>query len=94
MSTVDPSVWEVHLLLTDLALPYAIIGGTAVQYWGELRFTRDLDLTVLAPIESFPETVHLLLSRLNPRISNALEFACVTAFYLLRRPAAIKFQSL
>lgn len=75
MSTVELAVWEVHRLLTDLALPYAIIGGTAVQYWGEPRFTRDLDLTVLAPVESFPETVQLLLSRLKPRISDALAFA-------------------
>lgn len=42
---------------------------------GEPRFTKDLDLTVLAPIESFSDTVEQLLARLQPRISNALELA-------------------
>lgn len=75
MSIIDPVVWEIHQVLTELKLPYAIIGGTAVQYWGEPRFTKDVDLTVLAPLESFPETVELLLTRLNPRIDDALTFA-------------------
>jgi predicted nucleotidyltransferase len=75
MSVFESAVWEIHQVLTELKLPYAIIGGTAVQYWGEPRFTKDIDLTVLAPLESFTETVELLLTRLNSRIDNALEFA-------------------
>ena len=75
MSVVEFAVREIHQLLADLRLPYAIIGGTAVQVWGEPRFTQDLDLTILAPTESFPETIGHLLARLNPRIPNADEFA-------------------
>lgn len=75
MRDVKEEAWEVHQFLTGLRLPYAIIGGTAVQIWGEPRFTKDLDLTVLAPIESFSETVEQLLARLQPRIEDALEFA-------------------
>lgn len=75
MSIIDPVVWEVHQILTQLELPYAIIGGTAVQYWGEPRFTKDIDLTVLAPLESFPEAVQLLLTRFAPRIEDAFVFA-------------------
>ena len=40
MSIIDPVVWEIHQVLTQFNLPYAIIGGTAVQYWGEPRFTK------------------------------------------------------
>mgnify|MGYP000872919001 CR=1 FL=1 len=75
MNVIDPVVWEIHHVLTQLKLPYAIIGGTAVQYWGEPRFTKDVDLTLLAPLESFPETVELLLTRFQPRIEDALRFA-------------------
>ncbi len=75
MNIIDPVVWEIHQVLTQLKLPYAIIGGIAVQYWGEPRFTKDVDLTVLAPLESFPKTVELLLMQLSPRIDDAFEFA-------------------
>lgn len=75
MRLVTEETWEVHKILADLRLPYAIIGGAAVQIWGEPRFTKDLDLTVLAPIESFSETVEQLLTHLEPRIDKALQFA-------------------
>lgn len=75
MRTVAEETWEVHEALTDLDLPYAIIGGAAVQIWGEPRFTKDLDLTVFVSIESFPEAVGQVLVRLHPRIDDALAFA-------------------
>lgn len=87
MSTVSEQTWEVHKILTDLHLPYAIIGGTAVQIWGEPRFTKDLDLTVLAPIESFSETIELLLTRLTPRIEDALSFALRSRVLLVQTPS-------
>lgn len=75
MRTVEEEIWEVHQTLTELHLSYAIIGGTAVQIWGEPRYTKDLDLTVLAPIESFTEMIVQLLNRLAPRTDDALAFA-------------------
>jgi hypothetical protein len=30
---------------------YAIIGGLAFQWWGEPRVTKDVDLTVVAPLD-------------------------------------------
>lgn len=75
MTYVAGEIWEVHTILTDLHLPYVIIGGAAVQIWGEPRFTKDLDLTILAPIEAFSETIDQLLVRLAPRTERAQEFA-------------------
>jgi hypothetical protein len=75
MKTVEQAAWEVHQVLDELKLPYAIIGGAAVQIWGEPRFTKDIDLTVLAPVEHFSETVEKLLTRLAPRTEDALSFA-------------------
>lgn len=75
MRTVADEVWEVHKVLAGLGLPYAVIGGAAVQVWGEPRFTKDLDLTVFAPIELFSETVNQILEQLPARIDDAQEFA-------------------
>ena len=75
MTIAEEATLEVHQLLTEMNLPYAIIGGAAVQVWAEPRFTQDLDLTVLAPIELLAETIEQLIARLEPRIDNVLEFA-------------------
>jgi hypothetical protein len=43
------AAWELGQFLTRHGVSYAIIGGIAVQKWGEPRFTRDLDLSVAYP---------------------------------------------
>jgi len=44
---IDPleAAWEIHCFMTSHQIPYAIIGGLAVQYWGEPRLTGDVDIT-------------------------------------------------
>ncbi|MGH2545114.1 MAG: hypothetical protein ACRDIB_20175 [Ardenticatenaceae bacterium] len=75
MNGRDSAAWEVHQFLTALGIPYAIIGGVAVQRWGEPRFTQDVDLTVAAPLDD-PETfVQQVLDRFSPRLEDALTFA-------------------
>lgn len=71
----EEAAWEVHQVLTELGLPYAIIGGIAVQEWGEPRFTKDIDLTVLAPLEDLEDTVEAILNRFNSRVSDPLDLA-------------------
>ena len=44
------AAWEIHQFLAKHRLPYAVIGGLAVQKWSEPRFTRDVDLTVASPL--------------------------------------------
>lgn len=75
MRRVADEVWEVHTILAGLCLPYVVIGGAAVQVWGEPRFTKVIDLTVFAPIELFSETIDQILEHLPPRIDDAPEFA-------------------
>jgi len=41
MNEQAAATWEIHLFLADLGIHYAIIGGMAVQQWGEPRFTQD-----------------------------------------------------
>jgi predicted nucleotidyltransferase len=87
MMSAEQAVLEVHRILADLGLDYAIIGGTAIQIWGEPRFTQDLDLTVLAPLEQFSQTVERLLARLSPRIDDAHRFAMQSRVLLVQTSA-------
>lgn len=52
-----------------------LIGGLAVQRWGQPRATQDVDLTVLAPIGSEARLVDGILARLAPRSATARQFA-------------------
>ncbi|MDW8319219.1 MAG: nucleotidyl transferase AbiEii/AbiGii toxin family protein [Anaerolineae bacterium] len=76
MNQQEAAAWELHQFLRSLGLPYAVIGGMAVQWWGEPRATRDVDLTVIAPPDQ-PTSVFIqqVLDRFPARIENALEFA-------------------
>jgi len=61
--------------LDSLGLPNCIIGGLALQAWGELRLTRDADFTVLTNFENEESKARLILSLLTPRRPDALQFA-------------------
>ena len=66
---------EVAAFLEERRIPYAFIGGLALQQWGEPRLTRDVDATVLVAEEELPGFVQEALSRFRPRIADAAEFA-------------------
>lgn len=66
-----------------LKLNYAIIGGVALQFWGEPRFTRDLGITVQDRLE-LPELVRLATEAFVSRIADPLRFAADTRMLLLR----------
>ena len=55
---------------------FCFIGGLAVLRWGEPRFTRDLDVTLLCPFGAEDDISSALLdSQYLARISDASEFA-------------------
>ncbi len=76
MNEQEAAAWEIHQFFQSLGLPYAVIGGMAVQWWGEPRVTKDVDLTVVAPLDQ-PSSVFVqqVLDRFPARIEDALEFA-------------------
>jgi hypothetical protein len=41
------AIMEIHEFLTREGIPYVLIGGIALQWWGEPRFTRDVDIAIL-----------------------------------------------
>ena len=75
MKVLEAAAWEAHQFFTSLELQYAIIGGYAVQFWGEPRFTQDIDLTVAAPLDDPQGFVKRVLEHFSPRIDEAIDFA-------------------
>ncbi len=75
MNSYDQAIWEVHTLFSKAGISYAVIGGIAVQYWGEPRLTQAIDLTVSAPLEDLDGFVSQILEKFSPRFENALDFA-------------------
>lgn len=69
------AILEVHKFFKKEKIPYVFIGGIALQYWGEPRFTRDIDVTILVDFKKEEEVLKKIISNFAPRISNCLEFA-------------------
>lgn len=84
MNRLIEAALELHEFLTRHAVPYAIIGGVAVQAWGEPRLTIDLDLTVLTPPEGTEAFVRMILQQFAPRVSDPVEFARRTRVVLIQ----------
>lgn len=77
------AAWEMHRFLTQHKIPYAIIGGFAVQHWGVPRLTVDVDLTVLTPLEEESAAiVRLVLAQFPSRVSEPYAFARQTRMIL------------
>lgn len=81
---------DVLRICSALGLRACLIGGIAVQRWGQPRATQDVDATVLAPFGSEPAVVDRLLSRLTPRVSDARQFALERRVLLVQADNGIK----
>ncbi len=68
---------------------FCVIGGVALQRWGEPRFTRDVDLTLLCPYGAEAAPVEKLLAAFTPRIPDAQSFAQQNRVLLLRSASGI-----
>ena len=67
-----------------IGLEFCIIGGVALQRWGEPRYTADADLSVLVEPGQEQRVSQELLARLSARIEDAAAFAERTRVLLLR----------
>ncbi|MEW6102695.1 MAG: nucleotidyl transferase AbiEii/AbiGii toxin family protein [bacterium] len=66
---------EIHNFFTKEDIPYVIIGGIALQNWGEPRFTKDIDICILVNFGEEKRVIEKILSHFSGRISDALDFA-------------------
>lgn len=64
--------------------PFCIIGGVAIQRWGEPRLTQDVDLTLLTGFGEEENFVDLLLRNYSSRRNDAREFALRSRVLLLQ----------
>lgn len=80
---------EIQDYLRDATQQFCFIGGLALQRWGDPRFTRDVDLTVLCPYGSEPAIANLLLAKFSPRMSGARDFALEHRVILLNSSTGI-----
>jgi len=69
---------------------FCFIGGIAIQRWGELRFTRDVDLTLLTGFGKEEEFVDILLKEFRPRQPDAREFALTSRVLLAKTTDGIE----
>ena len=74
MSLLD-AVAELAKFLEAERIPYAVIGGIAVQYWGEPRTTRDVDIVVLVPQDRVDQFLEHAVESFHPRVADAVSFA-------------------
>jgi len=63
---------------------FCVIGGLAVQRWGEPRLTRDADLTLLTGFGEEDAYADALLGRFSGRRPDARAFALANRVLLLR----------
>ncbi len=83
MSIFDAAV-EVCTFLEDNHVPYAVLGGLALQHWGEPRTTQDVDIVVLVPSDQEANLMQAILQRFQPRMAEALSFAKQYRMLLVR----------
>ncbi|MDA0225054.1 MAG: DUF6036 family nucleotidyltransferase [Proteobacteria bacterium] len=69
--------------LSQASFRFCFIGGIALQRWGEPRFTRNVDLTLLCPFGEESGTIDRLLHAYAPRIEDARAFALRNRVLLL-----------
>jgi predicted nucleotidyltransferase len=68
---------------------FCIIGGVAVQHWGEPRFTKDVDITVLTGFGGEEKIVDKFMEHFEARLPDARAFSLVSRVLLLRDPEGI-----
>ena len=85
---IEASLWETAIelqsYLESCDFSFCIIGGIAIQRWGEPRLTRDVDATLAIPFGSERRVAGEILKRYQSRISNPIDFAVQARILLLK----------
>jgi len=84
MNLIFQAAGALQTFLREQPWPFCIIGGLAVQHWGEPRVTRDVDVTLLAGFGDEEQIAQTLLKRFQPRVPNFLEMVLRARVALLK----------
>lgn len=80
---------QAQVLCDSLGLKCCVIGGVALQRWGEPRFTADADLSVLVEPGREADVVQALLGKLDARMEDAAAFAMRARVVLARSQSGV-----
>ena len=91
---IDASLWETAVelrrYLESCNYSFCVIGGIAIQRWGEPRLTQDVDVTLVVQFGSERQIAQEILKRYQSRVSNPIEFALQARILLLKDQAGNK----
>ena len=74
MNAIFEAAKEVCAFMSKRRWKFCVIGGLAVQRWGEPRLTHDADLTVMTGLGEEEMFAHPLLQQFSGRRPDALEY--------------------
>jgi hypothetical protein len=80
---------EVQEFLRFSGSDFCFIGGVALQRWGQPRFTRDVDLTLLCPLGAEAQAIGRVLERFAACIPDAGEFALKNRVILVQSKTGV-----
>jgi len=89
MTELYMTALEVQRLCEAQGWPFCIIGGIAVQRWGEARFTKDVDLTLFTGFGEEELYLDFWLKHFQLRPSCSRKFALVNRVLLLANSRGI-----
>ena len=89
MTDLISTAAEVQSFCERSGWKFCIIGGLALQFWGEQRLTKDVDLTLLTGFGSEEIFIDALLQQFPARIDDARIFALRNRVLLLRTESGI-----
>jgi hypothetical protein len=81
---------RVEAICQSLDLIHCVIGGLAVQHWGEPRQTNDVDASIWTEFGNEAGVIDRLLQMFSPRIADAAGFALINRVLLVHEPGGIE----
>ncbi len=75
MNKIFQAAKEISDFMTERGWKFCVIGGLAVQRWGEPRATIDADFSLLSGIVHDEEYIQAILGEFKSRIPNPVDFA-------------------
>ena len=84
MSVLFEAALELQRFFAEKEWRFCIIGGIALLRWGEPRFTRDVDATLLSGFGNEERFISEMLTRFSARIAEADQFAMRNRVLLLK----------
>ncbi len=75
MSQLAEAVKQLDAFLKSRGWQYCLVGGIAVQHWGEPRATKDVDICLLTGLGNERSYIDEILLHFSPRFDKAAEFA-------------------